>query len=193
MVLAAKLWHHALVAGKEPDTGPTAATVAHNVERLRKALGMNFTQLSEALQSRASWSINAVGIRRIESGERRVTTDDLMALAVALGVSPVTLLMPNTTHADDKVSATGLVEAKTSRVVWEWLTASEWAYFAIQDTQPTRPSAFFELAWPHWLWEWMRDSRNVEVIDRSWTDARDKAQQQLLDGHPQEIRRGDDQ
>jgi transcriptional regulator with XRE-family HTH domain len=36
-----------------------------------------------------------VGLGRIESGERRLDVDVLIALAVALGVSPTTLLTPD--------------------------------------------------------------------------------------------------
>ena len=74
------------MVGKEPDTGPTARAVAANIRDLREASKMNYTQLSEELQ-RLGRNINAVGIRRTESGERRVTPDDLSAFAIALNVS----------------------------------------------------------------------------------------------------------
>lgn len=115
------------MAGKEPEIGPTARTVAKNIEDLRTAQNMNYKQLSERLERVASWSINAVGIRRIESGERRVTPDDLMALAVVLGVSPASLLMPDlaTVAQDDLVPITGWQKPITASVVWRWLTAWE--------------------------------------------------------------------
>ena len=72
------------MVGKEPEVASTARTVADNVERLRTAQNMNYKQLSERLQSKANWSINAVRIRRIESGERRVTPDDLWLLLSGL-------------------------------------------------------------------------------------------------------------
>jgi transcriptional regulator with XRE-family HTH domain len=109
------------MAGKEPDIGTTARTVAANVKRLRGEL--NYTQLSERLQQVAGWSINAVGIRRIESGERRVTPDDLVALALALQVSPSTLLMPDTETADESVQATGIDVGVEAHQLWRWLVA----------------------------------------------------------------------
>ena len=51
--------------------------------------------------------IPPLGLRRIESEDRRVDVDDLVALALALGVSPITLLMPETASRDDVVKATG--------------------------------------------------------------------------------------
>lgn len=113
------------VAGKEPDIGTTARTVAANVERLRRAHDLNYKQLSERLQDAAGWSINAVGIRRIESGERRVTPDDLVALALGLGVSPATLLMPVADKQSDQVSVTGVAVPIDAARVWEWLTAQK--------------------------------------------------------------------
>lgn len=140
------------MAGKEPETGPTARTVAQNVERLRKANGLNFTELSDRLQTVSNWTINAVGIRRIESGERRVTVDDLMALAVALGVSPASLLYPNTADATDMLEITGLRNPEHARVIWEWMSASMWAYWLVERIGGfTKPSDFFRLAWPQWL------------------------------------------
>ncbi|OBF95708.1 hypothetical protein A5773_13860 [Mycobacterium sp. 852014-52450_SCH5900713] len=102
--------------------------MAANVQRLRTNQNMNYTQLSERLQDLAGWSINAVGIRRIESGERRVTPDDLMALARALGVWPITLLMPDAESGQDAVTATGLPKSVTAEELWSWLTASDGLY-----------------------------------------------------------------
>jgi transcriptional regulator with XRE-family HTH domain len=90
------------------------------VRRLRTAQNMNYTQLSEKLAAAANWEINPVGIRRIEAGERRVTPDDLMALAVALNVSPITLLMPETAAATDVIEVTGR-QPDVAWAVWDWL------------------------------------------------------------------------
>ncbi|MCX2929274.1 helix-turn-helix transcriptional regulator [Mycobacterium sp. CVI_P3] len=140
--------------GKEADIGPTALTVADNVRRLRERHGMNYTQLSQRLQSAANWSINAVGIRRIESGDRRVTADDLMALAVALRVSPIALLMPNTEMKGAEVHVTGLPRTFTAEQVWEWLRASEQGYFPVEFESP---QAFLTRSWPTWFQEQMCD------------------------------------
>ena len=40
------------------------------------------------------WPIAANGLTKVESGDRRVTVDDVVALAVVLGVSPNQLLFP---------------------------------------------------------------------------------------------------
>jgi transcriptional regulator with XRE-family HTH domain len=76
---------------KKNPLGPTGETVRENVIRLRG--GMQYKELAERLVA-IGRPIPALGLRRIEAGERRVDADDLVALAVAFGVSPLTLLLP---------------------------------------------------------------------------------------------------
>jgi hypothetical protein len=64
---------------------------------------------------------SGVGTRRIEEGDRRVDADDLVALAVALDVSPITLLMPSTTDADGIVAMSA--GTATAHQFWRWLAA----------------------------------------------------------------------
>jgi transcriptional regulator with XRE-family HTH domain len=141
------------MAGKEPEIGPTARAVADNVKRLRTDLRLNYTELSETLQEVADWSINAVGIRRIESGERRVTPDDLVALALALGVSPISLLMPNYDSLDrrDLVEMTGRGEAVTAEVLWNWLRADH--PLTDSTTDVLGYFAFITASLPRWIRE----------------------------------------
>ncbi|MFD0721312.1 helix-turn-helix transcriptional regulator [Streptomyces globosus] len=75
------------------EAGPTGRTVAENLARLRKVRGLTTRQLSGMLE-RNGRPIPASGITRMEKAERQVTVDELVALAVALGVSPVALLLP---------------------------------------------------------------------------------------------------
>ncbi|MFD8446242.1 helix-turn-helix domain-containing protein [Streptomyces globisporus] len=77
--------------------GPTASTVADNVQRLRKRRELSIYQLSAALRQ-AGRPITPAAVGKLERQERQVTVDDLMALAVALDVSPVTLLLPANTR-----------------------------------------------------------------------------------------------
>ncbi|MFF0943720.1 helix-turn-helix domain-containing protein [Kocuria sp. CPCC 205300] len=76
---------------KELELGGTGRTVRDNVKRLRG--GMQYKELSEKLD-KLGHSIPPLGLRRIENGARRVTVDDLTALAAAFNVSPLTLLLP---------------------------------------------------------------------------------------------------
>lgn len=139
------------MVGKEPDIGPTSRTVADNVKKLREDLGLNYTEVSERLSSAANWSINAVGIRRIEAGERRVTPDDLTALAIAFGVSPATLLMPavRTVVAEERVELTGLPQPLRADDMWEWLAARGLPRGDIVDVQ--QYLSFLNRASPRWI------------------------------------------
>lgn len=81
------------MAGKPPDTGPTAAIVADNIKQLRTVQNLSYTQLSKQLKQRADWSISPVGVRRIENGERRISVDDLVAIAATFDIPPSMLLI----------------------------------------------------------------------------------------------------
>ncbi|WP_207105375.1 helix-turn-helix transcriptional regulator [Mycolicibacterium sp. P9-64] len=120
--------------------GPTGTAVAANIKRLRD--GLPFTELSSRLTDLGR-PIPPLGLRKIESGGRRVDTDDLLALAVALGVSPITLLMPADVVMTTTVTATGVVDGKLSaKRLWNWLNAS----YALQGAV----MAFYARALPSW-------------------------------------------
>jgi transcriptional regulator with XRE-family HTH domain len=117
---------------------------------------MNFTQLSEKLLEAAHWNINAVGIKRIEAGERRVTVDDLLALAVALDVSPVTLLMPDVDDEVTPVTVTGIDFPAAAVGILEWLRGR----FA----RPGQDQIRIE-AWPRWERDQILNTF-IELADR---------------------------
>ena len=146
------------MAGKEPNTGPTSRAVAENVKRQREARNMSYAQLSDKLQTDAQWSINPVGIRRIETGERRVTPDDLTALAVALKISPITLLMPGLPDATDSiemVEVTGIDAKVSADKLWLWLAADPSGASLVG----LSPMAFILAAQPQWLHpKWIKDT-----------------------------------
>jgi transcriptional regulator with XRE-family HTH domain len=103
--------------------GPTSRRVAANLKRLRKARGMSTTRLSAALKDDVGHAIPATGITRIEKGQRRVDADDLVALALALNVSPLTLLMPSTS-GDESAELTTDKQLR-SRIAWRWAVGQE--------------------------------------------------------------------
>lgn len=98
--------------------GPTGEAVRANVTRLREALNLTYAQLSRKLDE-IERPIPALGLRRIEAGDRRVDADDLVALALALDVSPITLLMPQTQRAEDVTPI--LKHEVPAWMLWSWL------------------------------------------------------------------------
>ncbi len=106
-------------AGRRLDA--TGETVQSNIRRIRDdVLGIPVTELSRRLEALGR-PIPPLGLRRIEDGTRRVDVDDLVSIAVALGVSPATLLMPESASAEDAVTLTGCNEQVPAGYAWEWI------------------------------------------------------------------------
>ncbi len=107
------------------QAGPIGAAVAQNLEQLRESQNLSYAELSRRL-TELGRPIAPLGLTRIRDGQRRVDVDDLVALALALDVSPATLLLPAETdggrgHADLSVTEEGGDYAR--RQIWNWLTA----------------------------------------------------------------------
>lgn len=106
--------------------GATAETVSANVKRLRKEQNLGLRGLSNKL-GEVGRALGHSAVDQIEKGTRRVDVDDLMALAAALGVSPITLLLPrNAAGADDAhlaVTVPGEDDPIPAGRLWLWLKA----------------------------------------------------------------------
>lgn len=132
------------MADKRNPLAATGKTVSANVRRLREANNLGYAELARRLKATGR-SIPELGLRRIEEAERRVDADDLMALAVALDVSPLTLLMPPTNSADDAIiTATGTV---TAGRLWRWLAAEA----PLTGGTPSEVFGFIWRSVPNWL------------------------------------------
>lgn len=99
------------------ERGPAAGRVAANVEAWRRHRRLSLEALSLRM-SDVGRPVLASGLSKIEQGERRVDVDDLVALALALEVTPTRLLLPP--EADgEPVQLTGAVSAPAS-MAWRW-------------------------------------------------------------------------
>ena len=98
--------------------GPTGEQVQANVQRLREARGMSKKQLADRV-TELGRVMAPLAISRIEAGTRRVDADDLAALAIALRVSPATLLLPWVERADEIVEVTGAGSVPAA-AAWLW-------------------------------------------------------------------------
>lgn len=107
---------------KRLELGPTARHVARAVRELRAQRQMTYAQLSRELAQNGH-ELAPLAIRRIEAEARRVDSDDLVALAAALRVSPLALVAPGDVAADELVEATG-VPSIDAEHLWAWLTGS---------------------------------------------------------------------
>jgi len=101
----------------------TAYTVSANVKRLREKRNLALRGLAKKLADLGR-PLTHTAVDQIEQGGRRVDVDDLVALAAALDVSPITLLMPADADAQTAVEATGIGEGVSALALWNWLNAS---------------------------------------------------------------------
>jgi transcriptional regulator with XRE-family HTH domain len=98
--------------------GPIGAYLIKNLEQLRKARRLSYQDLSVRLRE-VGRPIPALGLSRIEKGTRRVDADDLVGLALALGVNPSALLLPRDAALRDVVTLTEEQQASANDA-WAW-------------------------------------------------------------------------
>jgi len=98
-----------------------AERVARNVAELRAERGLSVRQLAARLGEVVGYSLAPSAVSKIENGERRVDADDLVALAVALGVTPNRLLLDREASDRHPVQLTpGLAFSQDD--AWRWAT-----------------------------------------------------------------------
>src|SRR4051812_4283905 len=102
--------------------GPTALRVAANVKRLRGERGMDLKALSVRL-TELGQSIGVAQLSKLERAERRVDTDELVALALALEISPNLLLLPHEKPASNEVGLTTKIGVSWD-AAWRWATGA---------------------------------------------------------------------
>jgi transcriptional regulator with XRE-family HTH domain len=107
------------MAKNEVPRGPISGYVVENVKRLRADRRWSLAELSEQM-SKAGRPMLGSGLHRLEQGNRRIDVDDVVALAVAFGVSPITLLLPPTGRGEVEITEAVSAEAATA---WDWLRA----------------------------------------------------------------------
>jgi transcriptional regulator with XRE-family HTH domain len=107
------------MASTEHGGGHIADNVAINVRHLRAGLGWSLQQLSRQLVA-IGHPVLPTGLQRLETGGRRIDVDDLVALAMVLRVSPVTLMLPP--RDSGHVALTGSIGADAADA-WRWMRA----------------------------------------------------------------------
>ena len=79
------------------------------------------TALGRTFPTTAVAKAEAVALR--DAGVRKLDIDDLMAMAVALNVSPLALLLPDTRRGNDPAEATGFPTGSIAATIWDFATA----------------------------------------------------------------------
>lgn len=108
------------MAGHAKEPGPTSVRTAANLKQIRQERGVSYAELGRRLKALLH-PILDTGIMKIEKGDRRVDVDDLVALALALGVTPNRLILPD---VDLPGITTGYAltpaVAGTPVALWQW-------------------------------------------------------------------------
>ncbi|HZN80480.1 MAG TPA: helix-turn-helix transcriptional regulator [Mycobacterium sp.] len=177
------------MATRRVEIGPTGETVRANVARVRNRQGLTLRDVADRLAGIGRPMAHNT-VSEIERGARRVDVDDLMALAVALGVSPVTLLMPavHSVEPQDDVESTGVAVPVPAERLWEWLTA-EYPLFDME---------FFEFAgraWPGWVrerWTERLNAARKKGLDGLYARVPPAARPGWMSGSGEEVSSGDD-
>lgn len=94
--------------------------VAANVRSLRNERGWSLRELSEHV-SAVGGSITLASMSRLELCERSVDVDELMELALALGVTPLRLMLTSTADPDRNSTLSPNVVVKQADA-WIWAT-----------------------------------------------------------------------
>jgi 8-oxo-dGTP pyrophosphatase MutT (NUDIX family) len=110
-----------MMARRAVEIGPTGRRLAGNIRTLREAHRLNQPQLAERMRN-AGRFMHASGISKIEQLDRRVDVDDLIGLAIALGVTPDRLLLTGRITPDIADQAIELTSAVQMPVLdaWQW-------------------------------------------------------------------------
>ena len=108
------------MAGIKKERGSSARRVADALRRFRRGQDATTAEIARRLDL-IGHPIADTGITKTEHGTRRVDVDDLVPLAVVLGVTPNTLLMPPVAHlgAGDRHELTPVLTGTAERL-WQW-------------------------------------------------------------------------
>ena len=110
------------MSGKKSDLGPTGVNVTLRAQ-VQGSPGPRLRRTEPRL-AELGREIPSLGLRRIEAGERRVDADDLVALALALDVTPLALLLPARPTKTHRL-APGATPMPWQHI-WVWATGQRW-------------------------------------------------------------------
>jgi transcriptional regulator with XRE-family HTH domain len=102
------------------ERGPLGERFTTNIRELRDRLRLGQEGLADRMAALGHpLGVNAVS--RMEKGERRADVSELVALAIALEVTPDRLLLGGTASPNDEVALTSTVQISGS-AAWYWAT-----------------------------------------------------------------------
>lgn len=141
---------------KPVELGLTGQTVAYNLRRIRAELDLSLRDVAE--RTPEDRKLNHSQVSAAERGVRQVSVDDLTALSAALGVSPITLLLPFAKpdggyDQDCEMALTG-TRYQYPQVLLDWLRG-DGPLNAVELAGPERDfeaETYRRNALPEWFW-----------------------------------------
>lgn len=104
--------------GTKRERGPSGERVAENVRALRNERRLTLDDVAGRLAD-LGHPILKSGLSKIESGDRKVSVDDLVAISIALETNPNRLLLGGEVSRDDEFGLTEEFDV-TSEAAWRW-------------------------------------------------------------------------
>ncbi|GAC62375.1 helix-turn-helix domain-containing protein [Gordonia sihwensis] len=134
------------------DLGATSWAVAYHLRAVRTERGISLRGLS-SLMKEVEYPMSHATLSEIERGDRRVTVDDLTALAAALGIAPIAFLLPVPRDGDadpnETARLTGTPEVPL-RQLTDWVRGES----PLKDEDDSYAVETFRRAsLPRWLWK----------------------------------------
>jgi transcriptional regulator with XRE-family HTH domain len=113
----------AVMANRPIEIGPAGERAAANLAEIRKARHMEQAEVADRMNELGR-PMSAPVVSKTEKLDRRIDVDDLVAFAVALGVTPNRLLLPGNVRDDELIEL--LPEVRVSAMdAWKWATGDE--------------------------------------------------------------------
>ncbi len=163
------------------DIGDIGRRVGERVRIVRRERDITQEDLSERLATLGR-PMPTASIGRLESGDRRIDVDDLMALAYALDVSPLSLLLPFTERPDETFKPAGIGREMEAVTAWMWAAGSDptWYDSGNREYQEQTWRQFRKVSHPWWLQVDVRLDERLEsafgdlgqpafIENRTWT------------------------
>lgn len=134
------------------DIGPIGQRLGDQVRRIRGDLDITQSELSRRLSAHGR-PIPVASIGRMESGQRKIDVDDLMAIAYVLDVSPLALLLPFTESPSDEFRPAGVGKTMDALTAWQWASGDAPHHYdsGNPDYQMSTWSQFRSRSHPWWL------------------------------------------
>jgi transcriptional regulator with XRE-family HTH domain len=136
--------HEARARRRANEVGSSGRRAAANLEAIREDRRLSQDELAEAVE-RLGRPMTRQIVGKTEAGDRRIDVDDLVAFAVALGVTPNRLLMPDSAG---QVQAELLPELTVSELD-EWKCASGEEQLPADNAEPGVAGRFLRENRPH--------------------------------------------